>query len=166
MQNSETILQIDQNRTAGLKTSHPSFVAGVLALAAGAVIAQGIGLISSPIICRIFSPKEFGLAGIFQSIVGILGLLTCLRYELTIMLPKNKEDATTLFVFCCILIVIATGLVAIGAILWGPALMRLLEAEELIRYLWFAPICVFLAGMALTFHTWCNRQQKYRYLGY
>ena len=43
MQNSETLLQVDQNGTVGPKASSPSFLAGVLALAGGAVVAQGIG---------------------------------------------------------------------------------------------------------------------------
>ena len=164
MKSPETLLQADQNDTTNSKAIYPTFIAGVLALAGGEVIAQAIGLISAPIICRIFSPDNFGLAGIFRSIVGIIGVLTCLRYELSIMLPKKKEDTATLFVFCCILIALATGLVSIGIIFWGPRLMKSLEAEELIPYLWLVPISVFLAG--LPFRTWSNRQQQYKQLGY
>jgi len=103
MQNAETLLQTDHNGTVGQKTTYSTFVASVLAMAGGAAIAQGIGIISSPIICRIFSPDDFGHTGIFRSIVMVVWILTCLCYNLSIMLPKQNEDAATLFVFCCIL---------------------------------------------------------------
>ena len=166
MQNSETILSVDQNSTVKPKTSSQSFLAGVLALTGGEVIAKGIGLISSPIICRIFSPTVFGLDGIFRSIVTVIGALTCFRYELAIMLPEKKENAATLFVFCCILTVITTSLVGITIVYFGSAFMRSIEAEGLIPYLWFLPVCIFLTGMVLTFRIWCNREKQYKSLGY
>jgi len=166
MQNSETIFKEDQNGTVDPKVYSSTFLAGVLALAGGAAVAQGIGLITSPIICRIFSPEVFGLAGIFSSVVMVISVLTCLRYELAIMLPKKQEDTATLFVFCCILTVIATCFTGIAVIYFGPGLMRTLEAEQLIPYLWLVPVCVLLAGLALPFRSWSNRNQQYKHLGY
>ena len=63
------------------KSSH-SFAENVLKLVTGSVFAQGIGLLASPIVARLFGPEAFGLAAIFSAIGSIIGVVVCLRYDL------------------------------------------------------------------------------------
>ena len=72
-----------------------SFATNVLKLVTGSVFSQGLGVLVAPIVARLFAPEAFGVAALFASIAGIVGVVACLRYELAIMLAptltKNAE---------------------------------------------------------------------------
>ena len=70
-----------------------SFVKGVSALTTGTALAQLILLLVSPILTRIYSPSDFGDLAIFLSILSVISVFVCGRYELAIVLPKNVEEA-------------------------------------------------------------------------
>jgi O-antigen/teichoic acid export membrane protein len=58
-------------------------------------MSQGLGFLFLPLLSRLYGPEEFGL---FYSFVGIsqtLGLISTLKYEKAIILPKKKEKAET-----------------------------------------------------------------------
>jgi len=67
------------------------FAKDVLKLASGTVLAQIISILSAPLLTRLFGPEAFGLAALFGSVSGIIGVVACLRYELSIMLPRPRR---------------------------------------------------------------------------
>ena len=73
------------------------FSRNVLTLMTGTTIAQAIPIAISPILTRIYTPKDFGLYALFISIAFILASVANGRYELAIMLPKKDEDAINIF---------------------------------------------------------------------
>lgn len=56
----------------------------------------GLGVLVAPVIARLFAPEAFGVVALFLSIAGIICVVVCLRYELSIMLPKTDEEAANL----------------------------------------------------------------------
>ena len=86
-----------------------SFAANVLKLVTGSVIAQGLGVLAAPVIARLFAPEAFGVAALFVSITGIIGVVACLRYELAIMLPKTDEEAANLLGISLFFVLISKG---------------------------------------------------------
>ena len=81
--------------TPDVTTRQNSFVGDVLKLTGGAVFAQALGLLITPILSRLFAPEAFGTAAIFGSLLQVCTVVVCLRYELAIMLPE-KDAVTTL----------------------------------------------------------------------
>lgn len=73
-----------------------TFTGNVLKLVTGSMVAQGLGVLVAPVIARLFAPEAFGVAALFSSIAGFICVAVCLRYELSIMLPKTDEEATNL----------------------------------------------------------------------
>lgn len=73
-----------------------------------AIVAFGVGLgplvqlLATPLLARIFSPAEFGQLALFTSVVSILTVVSCLRYEGAIQVVEDaKVDSiiwTTLFI--------------------------------------------------------------------
>ena len=59
----------------------------------GTVIAQLIAIGSSPILSRLYSPEDFGFFATFMAVLGIASALSLLKYELAIVIEKNKEYA-------------------------------------------------------------------------
>lgn len=68
-------------------------VKDVLFIAGGSVIAQGFTIVVMPILSRIYSPADFGIAAAFSSILSILLPLSSLRYFHAIALPRQQRYA-------------------------------------------------------------------------
>ena len=103
-----------------------SFAANVSKLITGSVLAQGLGVLVAPIVARLFAPEAFGVAALFASITGTIGVVACLRYELSIMLPKSDEEAANLFGLSLFFVLIITGISALIIFFAGDLIVDLL----------------------------------------
>lgn len=138
-----------------------SFVGNVLKLVTGNVIAQGLGVLMTPIIARFFPPEAFGVAALFTSITGAISVIACLRYELSIMLPETDEDAVNQLgvSLCSVLFITAiTGIVFWGA---GKNISRLLNVPDFQQYLYLIPLSVFVNGIFLGMNCWNSRTKHF-----
>ena len=81
-----------------------TFITNVLKFVTGSVVAQALGILLVPIITRLYSPGDYGVFQIFLSISGVLAVLSCLSYQLAIMLPEEDEDSANIVTLCFILI--------------------------------------------------------------
>ncbi len=50
-------------------------LAGILSILAGSFVGQGLIVLSTPLLTRIFDPTDFGLWAVFSAIVSILGVV-------------------------------------------------------------------------------------------
>ena len=69
------------------------FVRNSAKLLSAGVIAQAIGILIYPILTRIYAPEDFGLLNLFQSIAGVLIILSTAEYQYAILLPKEDAQA-------------------------------------------------------------------------
>jgi len=138
-----------------------SFAGNVLKLVTGSVFAQGLGVLAAPIIARLFAPEAFGVAALFVSITGIIGVVACLRYELAIMLPKTDEEAANLLGLSLFFVFIITGISALIIFFAGDVIVGLLNSPELKKYLWLIPISVFVGGVFLALNYWNSRTKHF-----
>lgn len=138
-----------------------SFSTDVLTLVGGTTMAQIVAILAYPIITRLYGADAYGLAALFSSFVGTITVIACLRYELTIMLPKTDGEAANLLA-SCILIASMISLMLIP-ILWffGRPLVRSLNALQLLPYLWLVPIMVFLTGTFSAINYWNSRRRQF-----
>ena len=67
-------------------------------LLSGAAIGNVIVFAATPILTRIYGPQDFGLLAMFVSYSGVLGAVSCLRYDQAIYAPKRKQTALLLVV--------------------------------------------------------------------
>jgi O-antigen/teichoic acid export membrane protein len=138
-----------------------SFVENVLKLVTGSVFAQGIGVLVAPIVTRLFAPEAFGVAALFASIAGIIGVVACLRYELSIMLPKTDEEAANLLGVSLFFVLIITSISALIIFFADDLIVNLLNSPELKRYLWLVPIVVFVTGIFTALNYWNSRTKHF-----
>jgi lipopolysaccharide exporter len=145
------------------KTSKPSssFVSNVLKLTSASAVAQGLGILVMPILTRIFAPEAFGIAALFASIAGIITINACLRYELSIMLPKTDEEAANLLGLSVLFVVIVSAITALTLFSAGNSIVRLLNSPELKKYLGLLPLSVFVSGLLLALNYWNSRTKHF-----
>ncbi len=138
-----------------------SFSRDVLKLVGGTAVAQAVSILASPLITRIYGPEAFGTAALFLSIVGIIGVVACLRYELAIMITKKEEEAANLLGLS-ILISVAMGILTL-IVFWQvkEQLLLKLNAPQLGPYIWLIPPAVFLSGAFISLSYWNSRKKHF-----
>jgi len=125
------------------------------------MFAQGLGVLVAPVIARLFAPEAFGVAALFASLTGIIGAVACLRYELSIMLPKTDEEASNLLGLSLFFVLIITGISALTIFFAGDVIAGLLKSSELKKYLWLVPVSVFVSGTFLALNYWNSRTKHF-----
>ena len=134
---------------------------GVFVIGSGTALAQAIGIISTPIITRLYNPSDFGLLGIYSSILTILMVIASLRYEFAIPLPKDSSKAANILVLCMVLIGAIASILFISFLLAGSKIMDMLGMHDLLPYLGLIFIGFLGVGIYQALNYWAIRQRDY-----
>nr|WP_246594238.1 oligosaccharide flippase family protein [Evansella tamaricis] len=132
----------------------------------GSALAQILTIISAPILTRLYTPVDFGVLAYYTSILGILTPIMTLRYEMAIVLPNKKTDASNIFFLSIFFTVLITIVLFLVNPFVGPLLSSLLDAPQLTKWLWFMPISAFFIGLYKTLEYWSTRYKKYKRISY
>ena len=138
-----------------------SFAGDVLKLTSGTVFAQGLGVVVAPIVTRLFMPEAFGIAALFASITAIIGMVACLRYDLSIMLPESDEEAVNLLGVSLLFVTMITCISALVIFFAHDALINLLNAQRLRKYLWLIPPAILIVGTGMALRNWNSRTKQF-----
>lgn len=120
-----------------------------------------LGILISPIMTRLFLPEAFGASALFVSIITIFSIISCLRYEIAIMLPTKDEDAINLVALCFVITTFMTVILFLAIIFWGRQLIRIINAESIMKFSWLLPIAVFFAGTFQSLNYWNSRKKNF-----
>ena len=147
------------SRGNGPAKARNSLIGDIARLASGTTIAQALGILVSPVFTRLFPPSAFGISALYSSIVAVSGTIVCLRYELSIMLPKEERNAAQLLIASLGLTLGWATLGAVIVILFGYRLGEMLGAPVLGLYLPLLPLSLLSSGVAQSFRYWNNRNR-------
>lgn len=138
------------------------FSRNVLTLITGTTIAQVIPIAISPLLTRIYTPEDFGLAALFFAFFSILSSIATGRYELAIMSPKSDDEAKHI-VFLSILVGAFIFFIA-TILIWffDEEIVIFLGNPEIKNWLYFIPFLLFSFGIYQSIYYWLNRKKKYR----
>jgi|GEM_PF-4329939 len=136
---------------------HKNFIT----LLSGNGIALIIPLVFAPVVSRLYTPVNFGEYAIFASILSILTITCCGRYEQAFVLPADEQTALRLmrlahalmwriFGVCCLLAL---------PLAWAVRNWTEWPGEY---YVLFLPIMVPVIGYYLIGYHWHNRLKAYR----
>ena len=146
-------------------SGHISFIKDVSSLTSKAAIAQLIGITLTPIITRLYQPDEFGVVSLFVTIGMVVGVLSALRYDAAVVLPKEETDARSL-VFLSIAITVLFSVLGTMVVAlmnwWRPDIM---QAGTLGHWVFALPLAWACLGVINTLTTWCTRRKMYQSLG-
>ncbi len=138
------------------------FFKNVLLLASGTIIGQLIIILTSPLLTRLYSPDEFGILAIYTSILNIIVIVSSLRYELAIPLPKKESQAKVIFSMTFQINIIASIIVLILGLSLSESISNWTNSPEIKNYLWLLSIGVLLLGTYKALNYWAIRQRKYK----
>lgn len=138
-----------------------SFFSDIVKLASGNIIAQGFVILVAPILTRLFSPEAFGVAALLSSIAGLISVLSSLRYETSILLPKTDDEAANLLGVSLCFVLLFSLVTALVVFLAGDFFSALLNTAILKNYLWIIPVAVFSQGFSYALSCWNIRTKHF-----
>jgi lipopolysaccharide exporter len=147
--------------TAPITKKRSSFFTNVLKLVSGTTVAQAITIVTAPILSRLFAPESFGVLSVFTSLVSIIAIVICLRYEYSIVLTEDDKDAMNIFVLCLLIALGISGIAGTVILLFGHKLVDLLNAPNLYPFLWIIPIGLMIQGFFAALNYWNARTKHF-----
>jgi O-antigen/teichoic acid export membrane protein len=154
----------DNTKDSSVLKNKSSFAVDVLTLVSGTTFAQILTILATPILTRLYGPEDFGLLTLFLSITGIFGIIICLRYELSIMLPESDEEAANLLGLSLVIALILSILTIPFIWFYTPSIQNTFKAPQLGAYLWFVPFFIFISGVFLALNYWNTRTKHFKRL--
>ena len=144
------------------QSNNRSILKNMAILATGSGIAKVIGVISIPIITRIYSPEHLGALSVFIAMSALLVPFGSLRYSVTLPLPRHDALALNLAVasFGFLVIVSLLSIILLG--FTAEPIMNLLSMPSLIPYWWLLPIAIFGAGLYEILNSWATREKSFK----
>lgn len=136
----------------------------VTLLAGGTTLGRSVVILAAPLLTRLYSPSDFGLLVVYTALLGILGSIVCLRYEVAIPLPVSDRSAANLLVLCLLVALVTTLVIGLPVLLAPAWLADLLGVPALAPHLWLVPAGLLGIGAYQAFSYWSIRKQDVRRL--
>ncbi|WP_300351323.1 oligosaccharide flippase family protein [uncultured Alcanivorax sp.] len=120
----------------------------LLLLSGGTALSQALSIAALPVLSRIYSPIEFEELAVFVSILSMISVAACLKYELAIPIAGTDKEARDL-VHICAELALAVAVMSAAILYIASFWFKSIESV----WLWVAA-GVFLAGAynALTYY--------------
>jgi O-antigen/teichoic acid export membrane protein len=138
-----------------------TFARGVSVLVGGTAGAQLLTVLAAPLLTRLYSPEDFGLLAAYTSLLILINVVSSLRYELAIPLPKDDDEAANVAILSLILVGCSTILTSILIIQLRQTIANLLDVSVLAKYLWLLPVGVLFGGAYSVFNYWSIRTERF-----
>jgi lipopolysaccharide exporter len=131
-------------------------------LISGTALAQLIPILLQPLLRRSFSAEIFGAYGVYAGLLGILIVISSLKYELAIILPEKDNEAIAVFFLSLVLnFVFNLILFTIILVFKNQLLLFLNLQEKFYIYLLLTPAGIFLFGFYQSINYWLIRKKGF-----
>ena len=138
------------------------FFQNVLILVGGTASAQGIVILVSPILTRLYNPEDFGLLAAYISILSILSVVASLRYNIAIPLPEDDETAVNLVYLSMFIVAVLCLFLLITVLFFEELILNFLKIPDMGNYLWILPISFLGVGLYQLLNYWAIRQKLFK----
>lgn len=128
----------------------------------GTVIAQALGILATPIISRLFTPENIGMAAIFGSIVKILMPASTFSYSQAIVLPEDEREAFVIFFISFGILLVLTTAVALSTVLANLFVPNTSWVKSLGACSYLVALGLFLGGTGTILNNWSARKKQFR----
>jgi len=138
------------------------FIRNTAVMAGGAAGSQLLLIIATPIITRLYTPKDFGILAIYIGILALFCVIASFRYEMAIPIPERDEEAIDL-VFLSLILVGFTALISCLLIgIWGGSIAIFLQEPRLKELFWLLPLGVLFVGTYQILNKYAIREKLFK----
>lgn len=132
-------------------------------LSIGTFLSQVISLLSAPLLSRYYGPEAFGVSAIFFSIIGLLSVIVCLRYENAIVVATEKESIY-LLIISILSSVIVSFFIFLVIVILKPFFLDFFDKKGIVNFIFFIPMFLLLSGLYNSFNSWFIRKRNFSHI--
>lgn len=132
----------------------------------GSAAAQLLLILSSPLLTRLYTPDQFGQLQLFTSFTTILIVILTLKYEVAVVLPKNKKKALNLISLSFTITLIISILSFFFFFIFSEFIANVLNSPGLEPWLVFIPLTALFLGGYKTLEYWNTRNSNFKKISY
>ncbi len=138
------------------------FFKNVATLISGTSFAQAFSVVIYVVLSRIYTEDDFGIFGLYMSILNIAVIFSTARYDQAILLPKSDKDSMNLLGLSGLISVGFSLLLLVLVIPLNPLICRWLGSEAISTWLYFVPLSTLLVAWFTILKNHANREKKFR----
>jgi O-antigen/teichoic acid export membrane protein len=155
------LLPFIKNLDKDICMNSTSFINNTLLLVAGTLIAQLVSISAYPMLAHLYGPTAFGLMALFISITNVTSIISCMRYESSIILPELDEDAVNLLAGCISIAIINTVIMVILVFFCQHLFSLWLHLSSIEWSLWLVPFIALVDGIFNSLNYWNTRKKSF-----
>jgi O-antigen/teichoic acid export membrane protein len=106
-------------------------------LSGSTALAQGIAILATPLLTRIFTPEDFGCLSIFAAFLGVSAVVCGFRYEVAITQAKTEAAKIQLFYLSLLITALVSAVLLLCLSGFAETLSRALDAPQMTKFWWF-----------------------------
>ncbi len=118
-------------------------------------------MFAAPILTRLYLPSEFGAFAIYLNSVMLVSVISCLRYEMTIMLVKQRRTALLLLLLSAIIAGVLSFSLWVPIIVFEDAINAMLGLGVENHLFLVLPISLILAALYKIASNWSVRSKDF-----
>ena len=141
--------------------SPEGFRGPVLTLLSGTGVVMVLAYLAQPILTRLYTDVEFGVADYFSTLVVILVSFSSLRYDDALMLPEDDDEAASVLALATLVLLGFTALFA-GLLVWRVEIATLLKMPALAPWLPLVPAALLAMRVTRLAEAWLTRVWRVR----
>lgn len=138
------------------------FFRNVATLISGTSLAQAFSVVIYIVLAKIYTEEDFGVFGLYMSILNITIIFSTAKYELAILLPKSERESLNLLGLSGLISMVVSLLLLLIVVPMNDLICRWLGSEEISSWLYFIPLSTLMVGWFISFRNFSNRQKRYK----
>ena len=131
-------------------------------LVSGKALGQAVTFVALPILTRIYTPEDFGLATIFIALSTTLSVPLSGGYDYPVMLPESSRESRALVRLSSQIAFLLVILLALLGIFVGPVYAYAQEFAWSHVWQWGLPVSLMLEGFKKPLRIYANRLKRYK----
>ena len=147
-----------------LSVKQDFFLKSVAVLSGGIGLGQFIVMAASPLLTRLYEPKDFGILSAFGAALGLGLIVATWRYERAIPIAKSKRAVITIIWLCSLALICNTIMLLLSMLWLSEEISVIFKIPEFVDYLWLLPVGIFLGGLYEMLTYVAVRNEKYSIL--
>ncbi|MCR5871120.1 MULTISPECIES: lipopolysaccharide biosynthesis protein [unclassified Sphingomonas] len=152
---------IDRARRRVAQTLQNGFVRATGVLVGGTVIANLVTAAAMPVLTRLYTPEDMGILAVFASMLAILYISICLRFDLALSIAERDDEAVNLLALGGISAVLLSALLALAMLAVPDRAWETLGSRAFAAYAWILPPTVMVAGFYSLLQFWFVRRRAF-----
>lgn len=134
---------------------------GVSRILLGSLIGQGLLLAVSPILTRVYSPRDFAALTVFTGAATVFGGVVTLSWDRAVVVPRSEKQASTILVLGAITVLVTSLLLVPATFFLAPFADQTFDTEVFVSLWWLLPVTVALMGTYTLVSAWMVRRHRY-----